>query len=262
MSTEAFAHTRNALHHALQVASALAATLRPGDDVHEAANLGWDPQLDALVGRRVGPRLDVAAGLRLRDATWLVIRDGEVLEERKVVGSTLDGARSWLQGVVAYLGCEDRELVPPGYELPPHVAQEGQPLADLDEGALAQLHDWFSLASTVLTGLRAQEPRALPVRAWPHHFDLGTLIVLDRESGRGIGIGMAPGDARIRRPYLYVNPYPPPSEVDLPSLGRGRWHREAFFGAVFDPTEPSEAELSAFVGEAVAHCHTLLDGAP
>ncbi|MEO0602830.1 MAG: hypothetical protein AAF211_15410 [Myxococcota bacterium] len=261
MPTEAFAHTRIALHHALQVASALSATLRPGDDVHEAANLGWDPQLDALVGRRVGPRLDVAAGLRLRDATWLVVRDGEVVEERKVVGSTLDRARSWLQGVAAYLGCEDRELIPPGYELPPHVAQEGQPLADLDKASLERLHAWYSLASTVLTGLRAQEPRALPVRAWPHHFDLGTLIVLDRESGRGIGIGMAPGDARIPEPYLYVNPYPSPVGAELPPLGRGQWHTEAFFGAVFAPADPSEAELSAFVGEAVAHCHTLLDDA-
>lgn len=262
MPTEAFAHTRHALHHAAQVSSALAATLRPGQDVHEAANFGWDPHLEALVGHRVGDRSDVAAGLRLRDATWIVVQDNQIVQERKLVGSTLDAARAWLQGVVAELGCEDRELVPVGYELPPHVAAEGQPLADLDEHALERIHTWFGLAHTVLGALASREERALPVRAWPHHFDLGTVIVIERgvdaEHSRGIGIGMAPGDDHVSEPYLYVNPYPPPPVDALPELSRGRWQTGGFCGAIFAPDNPTEAELSAFVGEAVAHAHTLL----
>ncbi len=262
MPTEAFAHTRNALHHAVQVASALAATLRPGDDVHEAANLGWDPGLEALVGRTVGRRNDVAAGLRLRDATWLVVRGGAIAEEKAVVGSTLDAARAWLQGVVAGLGCDDLELVRLGYELPAHVASEGQPLADLDEDSLLRLHTWFALSNNVLTGLRAQESRAVPVRAWPHHFDLATVIRLEPGGDsidRSIGIGMTPGDQHLPVPYLYVNPYPTPADHHQPPLGRGRWHTDGFVGAVFTPDEPTESELSAFVGEAVAHCYTLLE---
>jgi len=262
MPTDALAHTRDGMHHAVQVPSALAATLATGDDVHEVANLGWDPRFDALVGRRVGPGDSVAAGLRLRDATWIVVRDDEIVDERAVVGSTLDRARSWLQGVVAGLGGEDRELSPVGYPLPSHPAGEGKPFADLDEAELDRLHRWYSLANTVLTGLRAQESRARPVRCWPHHFDLATLIVLepdvDPEHARSIGIGMTPGDDLLPEPYLYVNPYPRPDGAELPALGRGRWHTDGFLGAILMPGEPVESDMSAFVGEAVARCHTLL----
>jgi len=261
MATDAFAHTRNGIHHAVQVPSALAATLKLGDDPHEVANLGWDPRLEAFVGRPVGRREDVAAGMRVRDATWIVVQDGEIVEEKKIVGSTLPHALSWLQGVVAGLGVEDRELSPMGYDLPPHPAAEGHPLADLDEAVLATLHDHYARSHMVLAGLRDSEPEAFEVRLWPHHFDLGTMVPIDidTDDGRSIGIGMSPGDGRVATPYLYVNPYPPPEGQELPSLSRGAWHTDGFVGAVLVLSEASGSDASAFVGEAVARCKELLD---
>lgn len=260
MSTTAFAHTRNALHHALQVPSALAATHLPADDQHRYTNLGWDPGLLALMARPVD---GIRAGLRLRDAVWIVVRGDERLGERPLVGTTMMRAYQWLQGLVAMHGIADRELVAVDYDLPAHPVQDGQPFADLDEGTLGRLHDWYALTHTVLTGLCAQEPRALPVRCWPHHFDLATLIVVDPdrdpEQARSIGIGMAPGDEEIAAPYLYVTPWPRPTNPELPPLSRGRWHQGKFLAAVFDPDVPVEASISAFVGEAVAHGHHLLE---
>ncbi|MEN0063612.1 MAG: hypothetical protein AAGA48_15785 [Myxococcota bacterium] len=262
MPTDPFSHTRNALHHAVQVPSGLAATHLPRDDQDKYANLGWDPQLRALVSRGVGRQNDVAAGLRFADGTWIVVRRGVVVAERALAGSTLMRARTWLQGVVAGLEIDDRELVPAQYELPNHPAGEGHPLADLDEAVLKQFDEWFALSHNVLTGLRSQEPRASEVRCWPHHFDLATLITLDAdknpEEARSIGIGMTPGDGHIHQPYLYVAPWPRPANPTIVTLSRGRWHVDGFVAAVMTIPQPSEPEMSAFIGEAVAHSHTLL----
>ena len=47
-----FTATRNAMHHAAQVASAWGATHLDADPDHQYANLGWDPALRALIGRQ------------------------------------------------------------------------------------------------------------------------------------------------------------------------------------------------------------------
>jgi hypothetical protein len=52
---------------------------------------------------------------------------------------------------------------------------------------------------------------ASEVRCWPHHFDLGSLIVVetsaDGELTKSIGIGLSPGDEAHAEPYFYVSPF-------------------------------------------------------
>lgn len=77
---------------------------------------------------------------------------------------------------------------------------------------------------------------ASPVRCWPHHFDLATLITLPaRNAGATgyIGAGLSPGDQYYDEPYFYVSVRPEPDPAALPSLPMlGHWHLRDFTAAV------------------------------
>jgi hypothetical protein len=72
---------------------------------------------------------------------------------------------------------------------------------------------------------------APPVRCWPHHFDLDTLVTV--APGRTTGVGFAPGDDSYDEPYFYVSIYPAPDVGRLPVLPSiGHWHTKNFTAAV------------------------------
>jgi hypothetical protein len=100
-----------------------------------------------------------------------------------------------------------------------------------------------------------------PVRVWPHHVDVGSVLPLGGGHGEGaasIGVGLSPGDEAIAEPYFYVTPWPPPPADSLPELpAGGRWRREGWTGAVL-----TGSEIVAAGGGAAqaAEASTFLDG--
>lgn len=73
------------------------------------------------------------------------------------------------------------------------------------------------------------EDKASPVRTWPHHFDMATLVKVegnpDPELAKSIGVGLSTGDETYQEPYFYVTPWPyPDREKPLPELPAGEWH--------------------------------------
>ena len=261
MDSATFLAARNEVHHAIQVVSAWGATHLPADDGHSYANLGWDSKLDALVSRRAH---GLTAGLRVRTMTWALLRGSQVLAERGVVGSTLAEGLAWLRAAGTEAGAPDTALTPVTYDLPDHPVASGAVFTELDPEALVTLAMWFDHANTHLSALAAHEPDASEVRCWPHHFDLATLITLDRdapdpEHARSVGVGMTPGDAGIGEPYFYVTPWPPPAARVGPRLHAGHWHSEGWFGAVLTRSEwDLQAEsLDSFLTESVAAAREL-----
>jgi hypothetical protein len=79
-----------------------------------------------------------------------------------------------------------------------------------------------------------------PVRCWPHHFDIATLVSIPGGAPgevRTIGVGLSPGDGSYAEPYFYVTPWPAPDGPTLPELPAGAaWHRAGWFGAVLTGT--------------------------
>ena len=77
-----------------------------------------------------------------------------------------------------------------------------------------------------------------PVRCWPHHFDIATLLTI--APGQTIGVGLEPGDGYYDEPYWYVNQYPAPSATPgnqlegggVLALTRVDWRRAAGIAAV------------------------------
>lgn len=153
------------------------------------------------------------------------------------------------------------------YALADHPIGQGAPYdVQGNEKGLAQLAAHFHTAATLLEEVKKREVSG-PVRAWPHHFDIATLITLDDEKDpevtKTIGVGFSPGDDNYGQPYFYISPWPFPDPSDLPADPElFRWHTEGFTAAVIPqsmwPKENLENFLRSGLMEAVSACKALL----
>jgi hypothetical protein len=232
----------------------------------------------ALVqGEVAGPR-PFRIGIRLADLT-LVLLDGEgaALRELKLSGQTVAEAHAWLAAEIDNLleAPLDPPLESPGLstEMPAHPVGTGRRFTLADSAPFAEVACWFANADGMLREIAARESGASPVRCWPHHFDLATLIPLETgttpESLRTVGAGLSPGDGGRAVPYFYVTlwPYPKsPKASELPALaGGGTWNTEGWMGAVLEAGaistagsgEGQEGQVREFLASAVAACRQL-----
>src|SRR5262249_57756656 len=100
---------------------------------------------------------------------------------------------------------------------------------------LAALVTWFTNADVALGTIRVEVAArgldAPPVRCWPHHLDLDTLVTV--APGCTTGVGFEPGDESYDEPYFYVSVYPAPDLATLPPLPPlGHWHAKGFTAAL------------------------------
>lgn len=268
---------RIALHWAVQpLAAAADAVLGTWPD-HGQNTFAWSDAREALVGH------DLGDGLRLAlepDALQVLLLDaGErVVWERTLIDATLDEALASIVEALREHGIDasgatldavravDRDRT--NDDLPDHPVRAGGTFAPGDDAARAQIGSWFAAARRALLDVTGGEEHASEPRVWPHHFDLGQLVLLDpergAERGRTIGLGLSPGDAYLAEPYLYVNPYPRPVGVELPDVDGGRWETHAFLGAVLPASEAlasdggAELAMVRFVSSAYSLCGALL----
>jgi hypothetical protein len=157
-------------------------------------------------------------------------------------GRTDTETRAWLGETLKAIGLDPAALDSPSpYEMPDHTVARGAAYdAAVTNAAPHELAAWFADAHTALTRVREQyTARGLtvsPVRCWPHHFDIATLVSLeagDAEHARSVNAGLSPGDGSYAEPYFYVSPWPYPDLTKLPPLPKlGHWHTQGFLAAV------------------------------
>jgi hypothetical protein len=146
--------------------------------------------------------------------------------------------RAWLASRLIAKGLNPSALDKPlPYDLPVSaIGSGGRYLLDHLEPALGELAQWYGNASRALDDVRAELVarglRAPPVRCWPHHFDLDTLVYFDAQNTRSMGVGFSPGDHYYDEPYFYVSLYPAPPATTLPALSFGHWHSHDFTAGI------------------------------
>jgi hypothetical protein len=257
----ALAPERLVLHHAAQLVAGVGRSLVPPrpDDGH--TSLEWIA--GALVGQEVpGPRPWVAA-LRLAELSLVVVAGGEEAGRLALAGCTRDEAFAWLSNTAERLGAGAGRLrLDAPYRIPDHAVGAGQPFGAATR-ATAELARWFGNGNSLLRTVAAKWPGAAPVRVWPHHFDVGSVLPLGatyRGESPSIGIGLSPGDEGIAEPYFYATLWPAPEADALPPLpANGRWNREGWTGALLTGSEitaagdggAQAAEAGAFLASAV-----------
>ncbi|MEM8609784.1 MAG: hypothetical protein AAGF92_21990 [Myxococcota bacterium] len=220
------------LHWATQLVSAAGTSLLEPTADFSHTNLAWDKSLGVLAGRPVG-------GSALRSALVfegleLAVLDGD--RERAslaLAGRTVGEALEWLSGAID----ADVPLLLPTHDMPDHPVKSGAVFTDAHVDGRRELAAWFADATALVHAVVDGDPLASPVRSWPHHFDVASLMTFDPdedpEEARSIGVGFSPGDEKYNAPYLYVTLWPYPHEDDLPDLeDMVCWNTEAWTGAV------------------------------
>jgi hypothetical protein len=267
LSPAELADARVQLHWAAQVPAAAAGHLldpAPGD-TH--TSLTWvDGRLATQQftdGRRVALEL---ATLKLS----ILRPDGAVDEELSLSGAGLGDGMRWASERAA----GGWALRLPEYDMPGHPVRSGGSFADGDLSAFEELSRWYGNGAGILGVLQAANPTASPVRCWPHHFDIATLVALDPEgtdpeAARSVGLGLSPGDATTPEPYLYVLPWPEPKpkESEFPALAHGAWHTEGFVAGMLRGPEivesgaaQAQAELAVgFLESALSASREILE---
>ena len=198
-------------------------------DAH--TNLGWDDDFRGLVTQALadGARL----GLRIPDLTLCVL-DGPSLP---LDGRADPEVGAWLKRALTSRGLDAGKLdAPSPYQMPRNVVELGARYSTEElTDQLAALAVWFAnghaMLNSVRQGLLARKLKAPPVRCWPHHFDMDSLVHLRGE--RAVGAGFCPGDEFCDEPYFYISIYPEPYIPALPLLPPvGHWHSYKFIAAL------------------------------
>jgi hypothetical protein len=229
------AAARVQLHHAAQVADAAAISLLRAEPDDSHTSFEWDATLGALVSREIPAPRPFRVALHVA-ALELVALDGDdaPLSSFPLDGRALPDALAWLQTFVTRERGDAPVTMHRHFEIPGAPPDAAHPWSLGDGAAFRELAAWYANADAVLRTLGG------PVRCWPHHFDLATLLEMPRAEDdvrRTIGVGLSPGDDSYAEPYWYVSPYPYPRADALPALGAGHWHREGWVGAVLTGTE-------------------------
>ena len=174
-----------------------------------------------------------------RTSCWRCWRTGGS-RELPLGGRTLAEASAWLAGEAGAAGAATGALrFETPYAIPPAAVADGAAFPAGPDGARAELARWFANADGLLRAVAGAWPGAAPVRVWPHHFDVGSVLPLDggaAEEDPTIGIGLSPGDEGIPEPYWYVTLWPRPTG-SLPDLPAGRWHTAGWTGALLTGSE-------------------------
>jgi len=262
----ALAAARVQLHHAAQVADAAAISLLRAEPDDSHTSFEWHAAVGALVAREIPAPRPFRVALRVAALELVALGvDDAPLSSFPLDGHALPDALAWLQALVTRERGEGTPVtMRRHFEIPGAPPDAAHPWSLGDGAAFRELAAWYGNADAVLRTLGG------PVRCWPHHFDIATLLETPRTTDdvrRTIGVGLSPGDDSCGEPYWYVSPYPYPRADALPALGAGRWHREGWFGAVLTGTETvaaGDADAQArlvndFVTEAVSATRVLLD---
>lgn len=253
------------LHHAAQLATALGISFLPAQPDDSHTNLEWIDAIGALASKPAGsPAIRLAA--RAQPFAILVLDSGaNVLATYLLDGQTVDDAAQWIRGQLAEYGFDStRYTLKRHYKIPPHPVDNGAAFNAAHMELFGQLACWFSNAAATLKQLADVTPNSSPVRCWPHHFDIATLIEV--APGKTISLGMEPGDEYWPEPYFYASMYPAPNaDASRGELaGNGLWNTRDWIGAVLPASRIAEtgqqSQVEGFIRSAVRECTRLLIG--
>ena len=254
--------TRETVHHAAQLLALAAVSFIPAEPDDSHTSMTWLAARSALATQPISASITLRIALRVPDLCLLTV-DAASTEERArfpLDGATRADGLAWIGVRLGEAGLDPSRLRSTlHFTIAPHSTDIGSAFR-AERPDLEELGRWYADASSFLERYRSSMAGAGPVRCWPHHFDMATLVRLPPGARRlqTIGVGFSPGDEGSDEPYFYVGPYPSPEAVP-PPLSIGAWHTTSWWGAALHAGaivrrgdgEKQRALVSRFVSEAV-----------
>jgi hypothetical protein len=233
--------SRNYAHEAIQFLASTGLTYvqKKEDDSH--TNCEWSRSLKAFVGNVFGEKNKICLGLNISDFKLLLLKENwTIIDEFPLKDKNLDDVLKWLRNNFEHQGLDPNQFtLKKHYEIPFKTVFEGGIFKVENKQAFQELSDYFSNADLVLRAYIGELTNATPVRCWPHHFDIATLLNIGMDKLQSIGIGLSPGGSGKNEPYFYVTmwPYPDSNTVKFPDLMIGNWNVKGWFGAYLSASE-------------------------
>lgn len=221
------------------------------DDSH--MNLGWSAAHCGLVSHAFPtPQGPEQMGFSVADGSLFFARGQDITARHSLDGHTYAAIEAWVFRMATMRGIDPQAIAPAmTWDMPraEKTRDEAYTMPTSDP-ALAELGRWFANAHLILCDVeehwaRHITPGPTPPRVWPHHYDMGLLILAsdeDPETARSVGVGLSPGDTLFQEPYFYISPYPQPDAGGLPNLeGPAFWHADGPVMAVLLAEEIAQA---------------------
>ncbi len=263
--------SRLQLHYAIQFAAAVGNFLTESKPDTSHASLTWNSELNLFVSGIVATEKPFQVALEPVSLTSIILdTQGEKLAEFSLGKKTMEQGINWLKREISCLGADGEKLTFVSYpdDFPDHPLARGTPFNGTQEVQRQELTAYYANTNLLLQEIVSTTEGASPIRIWPHHFDLATLISLpytQKGEAMSIGVGLSPGDSSYDQPYWYVTPWPYPDPANLPELdGGGSWHTQDWVGAILSASQLSQgdeqlAQVKAFLQSAVKASLSLLE---
>ena len=263
--------SRLQLHYAIQFAAAVGNFLTEFKPDTSHASLTWNSELNLFVSGIVATEKPFQVALEPVSLTSIILdTQGKKLAEFSLGKKTMEQGMNWLKREISSLGADGEKLTFVSYpdDFPDHPLARGTPFNETQEVQRQELTAYYANTNLLLQEIVSTTEGASPIRIWPHHFDLATLISLpytQKGEAMSIGVGLSPGDSSYDQPYWYVTPWPYPDPANLPELdGGGSWHTQDWVGAILTASQLSQgdeqqAQVKAFLQSAVKASLSLLE---
>lgn len=254
----ALAAERLQIHFAIRTLASAAHALREHapDDSH--SNLGVTPHGMRLFTHELTQAGDRQLGLELTTLKLCVLDHEVETASFELEGHRVEDALAWAGEALGHAGPLPLRTFP---DFPEHDLEHDGRFQLGSAKSRSVLGQWFAMADRALNSILGDDSRAGVRRIWPHHFDLGGLV--DLGDGRGVGLGMSPGDQLFDQPYLYTYAYPTPEpyrDFDGPrgSLSTKGFEGYLLLGEELLAGDHPRRDAETFFGHALACAETSI----
>ncbi|MFT4679786.1 MAG: hypothetical protein ACI84C_002063 [Flavobacteriales bacterium] len=252
------------MHQAAQYIAAVGKSFLESVPDGNHTNMRWDSAACAMVGRPIDEAKEISLALNYSSYSLeFVDTNVDVLASLYLGGSRHDAILFWIQEQTDLLGIEGDLDFDIQYELPYPAMEMDMVFPEEDSNELQRLSDMRTAVQNALSTVLNPIAAAREIRVWPHHFDIGSMIITQVEDNAlvsSIGVGMAVPDAMVDDFYLFTTAWRRDGVGldNMANLTLGKWRNPDWNGATLEAGELSEAEMVVFFQETIGTLAQLL----
>jgi len=226
-------------HHAARYLALAGRHLLPQQPDDSNTSMRYLPPIESLIGNELAK--DLHLGLHLtKMELQLLNQDEKLINKFTLNGKTDNEIFKAMKKLLQNAGIDITKISNDlHFEIPFHPVADGDVFNTSDSEYFQENAFYRHNTEIILHEVVTDYPDAAPIRVWPHHFDTGTFIPVEKnEQGmpsKSIGLGWAIPDSMVDEPYYYLSYWSaesnhiPKSPDPLPA---GKWMMPNWNGAV------------------------------